>query len=43
MTRNALVAVTAVGLKRPVILLTSDLRDLSALTGDHASVQVVRV
>jgi len=42
-TIDALVAVTVIRLDRPVIILTSDPDDLSALTADHDAIDVVAI
>ena len=42
-TVDALVATTAIRLDRPVVILTSDPADLSALTADHADIEVVAI
>ena len=42
-TVDALVATTAIRLGRPAVILTSDRRDLSALTDEHPQIQVVHV
>jgi predicted nucleic acid-binding protein len=42
-TIDALVAVTAIRLQHPVVILTSDPDDLTALTGDQPMVTVVSV
>jgi predicted nucleic acid-binding protein len=42
-TVDAVVAATAHALRRPIRLLTSDPRDLTALTEEFAEVEVVRV
>jgi len=42
-TTDALVATTALRLNRPVTILTSDPRDLQALTGDQPHVRIVSV
>ena len=42
-TVDALVAITAIRLQHPVVILTSDPQDLRALTSDHPLVRVVSV
>lgn len=42
-TVDALVATSAIRLGRPVVVLTSDPTDLSALTADHPAVKVVPI
>jgi predicted nucleic acid-binding protein len=42
-TIDALVAMTAIRLDRPAVVLTSDPGDLSALTAEHKDIQVVAI